>query len=284
MNPSQNDSFGSFSSGQGGYIGQPGAYSAGPIMINNGGIKKSKKWAIIIILLLVILVAIGVVFLINNNKNNGVSKTELVSKWQPYYRLIVLGPDAEEEQNVEDVTDTEEWYLTEIYKNSDESDEEYIDYFQKLENLLEELSPSINNYDINSYDSLAKIFIRYSIIDVKTNELLNIYVEEGYEKALEYVDSLTDIGNSEIKFFTENYKKYLLNELDMYDYYGKKGCILNSMINYNCNNNDDDEWESVNYSDLATRYMNEMDNYAENNSLLYLFLMRTSYANEKIME
>lgn len=98
MDPSQNDSFGSFSNGQGGYVGQPGVYSAGPVVLDNGGRKKSKKWAVVLIVFLVFVAVAGGVFVVwrlgQKGGNPGIGeKVSLAdvyyegseSEWRDYY-------------------------------------------------------------------------------------------------------------------------------------------------------------------------------------------------------
>ena len=103
MDPSQNDSFGSFSNGQGGG-GQPGFSSmpmgglpgaGGTIALGNGG-KKSRRWVWGVVAgLVVVVIAILCIVLVMQKPNNGVKidKEVAASAFEKYKNLLITGTE-----------------------------------------------------------------------------------------------------------------------------------------------------------------------------------------------
>jgi hypothetical protein len=281
MNPSQNDSFGSFSSGQGGYIGQPGAYSVEPIMINNGGAKRSKRWVWIMVPLLVLLVVVVAVSLvIKNNNNGGISKADFVSKWQPYYKLIVLGLDAKEEQDADSITNMDEWALSSVYKNENESDENYISYFKELDKSLSNLDSidkvvGVNTFDTSYFDT-AKVFFSFANIENDKHELSIKYYKDGSEGILNSVKWMADPESNTGAFGSLLYQ-YYYSLIDLYKIYKKSGCLSENGVDYRCAEDIDDEAKYEAISLLGGCY-DRLKNFADN-TFWKDFLQRTLSIN-----
>ena len=245
MDQTQNDSFGSFSNNQGGYTGQPGMYSTAPIMLNNSEEKKSKKWVWIMVPLLVLLVVVVAVSLvIKNNNNGGISKADFVSKWQPYYRLIVLGLDAKEEQDADSITNMDEWALSSVYKNENESDENYISYFKELDKSLSNLDSidkviGVNTFDTSYFDT-AKVFFSFANIENDKHELSIKYYKDGSEGILNSVKWMADPESNTGAFGSLLYQ-YYYSLIDLYKIYKKSGCLSENGVDYRCAEDIDDE-------------------------------------------
>lgn len=110
MDPTQNDSFDSFSNGQGGGVqagGVSGVTTGGPIVLNNGG-GKSNKWVWVIVIVLAIVAVGGGVFAVWKSGvfgggGNSIDQKAVKDAFGKYRNLLINGTEdvGEKEQENE---------------------------------------------------------------------------------------------------------------------------------------------------------------------------------------
>ena len=199
MDPTQNDSFGSFSSGQGGYIGQPGAYSAEPVVLGNDGRKKSKKWVwIILIGLLVVAITIVAVTMLTMSNEKKQKKAAAENAFYEVANYVMGGEDEDDDSGdlatrydslVESYTDNTDFIYAIRIRQEDFS--AINDYYVKLNNKKQALltaakevvqEETLNNY-IESLRVLENAINYYTVRD----GLLNAYKTGGESDAQKYL-------------------------------------------------------------------------------------------------
>ncbi len=181
MNPSQNDSFGSFSNGQGGDLGRPGvgtdgqgfsavpmnngvvtsgpvvsgpvtnsSIASGPVVLDSNGGRKSRKWVVILIILLLFVVVAGGVFAVWKSGVLGNDDSSLVYE---YVNLLISGKDSKEKVDSEigaDILADEGEDIQNIYTSLrmfSYDSEENISYYNSLKNVLAKIEKAKNSSD-----------------------------------------------------------------------------------------------------------------------------------------
>ncbi len=225
MNPSYDNSFGSFSSGQGGNTNQPG-YSGGsvgsnnqfgggqqvsssapmgePIKLDNGGRKKSKKWVVILRAILILGGAAigGLVAWRGMVEHENMKKSVLRSFYDLASYVMGGGSDEENETTLSGLTsryeDLVEEYSIEpdmlLYavsireEKSFESIKEYYEKLDKKTQVLREVAEGVvEEKTLNRY--VASLKLLKNAIDYRTvrDGLLAVYENDGESGAESYL-------------------------------------------------------------------------------------------------
>ena len=219
MDQTQNDSFGSLSNDQGGNMqtgggisggGIPGSISSGgvpggqnytmpmgsgvtsgPVVLNNGGGRRSKKWAVVLVVFLVFVAVAGGVFAVwkSGVYESGANNDDLVYE---YINLLMLGKDSREkydgEINVAFLTndENEDEGVQNIYtflKIFAYNSEDSISYYKRLKEVLDRIKETKDSRDSwgmvvflvnNSKELLSRYFV--SAILSETNAGYSYFV------------------------------------------------------------------------------------------------------------
>ena len=273
MDPTQNDSFGSFSSGQGGYIGQPGAYSAAPIAVSDGR-KKSKKWVWILVLVIFVAVAGGIFALWQSGTFDNKDYIGLVNK---YLNLLVSNNDSEgifdDELSVEYLTNNSNEKTQNIYtlpRMLDYDDNNNKSYYNSLVSILDEINSikktrgdretiaSIANY---SKELLSRYYISTILTD--TDASYDYFIKhktlDGFLSAYGY--PFDELNEGLINDYSNTIKE--LVEI--------KGKMYSAILNANCL-----DVTGINYECVGQLDSKEIDDYRLNNSNLNMMVNEIS--------
>lgn len=244
MDPTQNDAFGSFSSGQGGGAGQTGGYVGapnnvetngqqiispmptsigGPIVLNNDGEgKKSRKWVIIAVALLVlgmvvagVLVALNLRKYSNNEQLSSILKSDSdgVQKAESFFGHIKDGDVSFE-------------LLFSQMNNNSTFMEELISPVKDLQKQVEVINGATLSVNVNDLLEKTKNVIskRLSIF----NELSDICtVFYGIYKSSDSVAASRELLNSDDKQIASLAQWF-------YDYFSRRAQILSDMSSDGC--------------------------------------------------
>lgn len=208
MDPTQNDSFGSFSSGQGGYIGQPGAYSAEPVVLGNDGRKKSKKWVWILVVLLVVgLIIAAVTMLMMSNEK----KQKKAAAEKAFYEVANYVMGGEDGDNDSSDLATRYNSLIESYTNNDDllyainireqNFEKIKGYYKELDEKIQVFSKRVQEL---SEENIADKYIETlkvlrNSIDYYTvrNNLVDSFETSGETSAKRFIQQNISCGSYE---------------------------------------------------------------------------------------
>lgn len=236
MNPSQNDSFGSFSSGQGGYIGQPGAYSAEPVVLGNDGRKKSKKWVWILLAVLILgAIAIGSLIVWKNMAEHENMKKNALRSFYDLASYVMDGESDEENETtlsglasryedlVEEYSIEPDMLLYAVSIREEKSFESIKEYYEKLDKktqVLREVAEGVvEEKTLNRY--VASLKLLKNAIDYRTvrDGLLAVYENDGESGAELYLQrniicedrewSLSSICYDETNYYRAFLEEYI---------------------------------------------------------------------------
>ena len=255
MEPTQNDSFGSFSSGQGGYIGQPGAYSAEPVVLGNDGRKKSKKWVwIILIGLLVVAITIVAVTMLTMSNEKKQKKAATEKAFYEVANYVMGGEDGDD-----DSSDLATRY-DELIDNGDllyaiairqESFNIINDYFEELNNkkqlLITTAKGVIQEETLNDYVESLKVLENAINYYMTRENLVSAYETGRKTDAQKYIQQNIKCDGRKWELAVQ-----CNNEMNYYE------AFLRDYVN---NNNQNDE-----------TYLLLQDGVLSGDSLLYLDL------------
>lgn len=165
MNPSYDNTFGSFSSG-----GAGGNFQQ-PAVMNNAPVRKSRKWIVVLAVLFVVVVTGLIVATMMMGRGKKVAVDSLDSSYWTYMNYLIKGEDSNEELLEEDYLNSE----TVVKKNYVDFD---ADYFNKL---------------ISLFDKFKKVVLS------QPEEFSGRYDETmtDYGELLDYIVELKTVGVSE---------------------------------------------------------------------------------------
>lgn len=240
MNPLQNDSFGSFSNGQGGDLGQPGvgangqgfsavpmnngvvtsgpvvsgpvtnsSITSGPVVLDSNGGRKSRKWVVILIILLLFVVVAGGVFAVW--KSGAGNDNILDNSFNRFANYVLFGEDSAKELAGE-YEGTKTYEIDRVFVLYDgEAKNNFMTFANKLwRNFYESLSSSMRRND--------------EIVELKDDFVfLNIYITDN-----------TNLGDAFVKYLDGGVDeaKKVMNEITLkyYNSGSEKAIIYAEML------------------------------------------------------
>ena len=260
MNPSQNDSFGSFSNGQGGYVGQPGVYSAESAVLNNGGGRRSKKWVWILVAVVFVVVG-GIILLWQGGSFKSVNNAELVNE---FINLLASNSDSKKEfdgeLNTNYLTNNSESNSQNIYtlpRFFSYDDNKNIAYYRALTNILETIisanssrsgQEEIVSLSKNAKKSLSEYFVATFLAE--TDASYYYFVKHGNIDGFlsEYNYPFDSSSGTTVGLINNLY--YLKKE--MYKEVSETDCASSGEIDYECLDAVDNKKIKTLQSDTAT--------------------------------
>ena len=263
MNPSQNDSFGSFSNGQGGGA-QAGGYSgeissgggisggqnsvmpmgsgmaSGPVVLNGGGGRRSKKWVVILVALLFLGVAVGVVLSLSRM---GGGEKGLVNK---YINLLAYDKESTNKLNgelldeimagdegEETIRNIGTFYLLDGYDSERGSA-----YYKALKNALGGIEKAKNTQISALAKSSSELLPRYFVAAIlaNTDAIYFYFIEnKGLNGFLsEYDYPFAEPTEESVQGFDNIINQLIDTEKEKFEKIAATGCIENSGVNYIC--------------------------------------------------
>lgn len=202
MDPSYNNSFGSFSSG-----GADGNYQQ-PMIAQTQGEKKTKKWVAIFIIFLVI-VLIGVLAVLLFGRKTKTSAESLEAPYWTYMNYLIKGEDSSDKLGRDDYSRAD----TMVKKKYDNYDAEY---FNKLKNLFNEFKNEFSK---------------------QPEKVRSVYSEalDDYEKTLQNIMSL---GSSDLIEGDDEYNENKTKLIELEEKYDKMvsemGCKKSGKVDEDC--------------------------------------------------
>lgn len=280
MNPSQNDSFDSFSNGQGGNV-QTGGHIDGPnragmggqqivppmsvsteglTVLNNGEGKKSKKWAWAIVLFLCVTIMVLILFVFLNNHNEDTINNYKKS-FNEFANYVISGTDSDKE--IEEKYNASENYYFLVEQSTEESRKAL---FEKVDLLLDNF---VNAYKLIPKDSFSNDEDHTKIDDIISDEreifsfikvvyikrmLRQIDIERKFlelgrdnlkTEMLSYYD-FSDLNNNQyLNDFSELFNAWVEAQLDVLNTLQEYGCAATINVYVNCSKEIDDETKEL---------------------------------------
>ena len=254
MDPSYNNSFGSFGSGgtgngvifSGGVSG--GDSGGGDVVLASGSEKKSKKWAVVLLLFLVVaLVGGGVAFLLlgsgktsskdfrkdfNRFANYVISGQEsdadLTVDYDPSYNYFFLANQGTQEEQIVLYEKTGELlnnFVDGYNKSSDDEKKEF-----DSEKMDQEIKNEVDLFDFMKIINTKKV--------LRDSDIMEMYTKNGYDntlnKVMSYYSFDGDQSNSYMRNFSEFFESWVKAQLGILKTYEENGCVMDGELNYTC--------------------------------------------------
>lgn len=274
MNPSYDNSFGSFgSSGVGGAsFGAPVVSSGGGGVVSGGQNKAKKIVVVVVLFLLVVALFCGVIYFTMSKDKGGVSNVITGDAYLRYANYLLYGEDKDTK-----IGESVSWTVNrgsgvlEIY-DPEFDDKEYVD---KLIDLYDGFQEDFGKSSMNEDEILS------SVVSVVKDKLegLREYVSVDHIALENMVEEYLDGRNRDIvKWVTDNYATVINSKNDdvreyvglkieqakemvvVYDIYADGGCISDGRVDLECINN----IEGINEVGTKLLENNELVSDAEN--------------------
>lgn len=264
MNPSYDNSFGSFgTSGAGFGMSASGAVSSGSgdMTLEAKPEKKAKKWLVVLLAFLVVgaLVA-GLIYLTTSRLNDGSSSgaKNYQEAFNVYANYYMYGEDKTDEMTAEYSAD-EGSYFNEVM-DSDEVSSEYLDnlmsYYTTFLTMYKESVDDGDDLEVlDLYGAELKLLTVYLKDDFITrSDIMDEYLSSGEVAANDLIEAklapykdLGEIGNRDFYEYALNWGKQILKLIEKYD---ELGCVEDGNLSYVCvYENENEEVEGI--SDAA---------------------------------
>ena len=299
MNPSYDNSFGSFGSGGGG-VPQPiiSSSEAGDVVLDaSGGQKKSKKLLIIgIVAIVFLVVAVLAILLFSNPQKGGNNSNEVLSDAKialnRYTNYFLYGENKTDEVSEDFGGLGDSYFMKQIesFDGSMEYFENLKTYFENFKTLVSDETQESSDLDfnmLNRYDSeLDLVMIYLENGNLTRSGILTAYVGGGETAARDYISGksapyrdleiLNDIDyyNLLVDWGDENLSLIIL--------YEQMGCLVDNVIDYNCvvqkadDTSDEMDGSISEITDLLDRAL-----YISENNLYYDLFDLNDYVNEE---
>lgn len=251
MDPSYNNSFGSFQNSAGGVISSVPSASEG---------RKLRKGPIIAGIVFVVVALVAVVWYL---VTGGVGTSKLEKKAPEFYDLMVyieegkeLSPADDEVENASESAGEGEYVAEVDESEEDECDEDeacitdkdyesliyavritesmggdaiegyYARMSEKEANFLESIGEARDSELISQYRNVLAVMDGAVNYEANTIKILEAYLQGGRERAVQAVDNMMDCENSgSLGDICDAEKSYYLARLEEYDFYGKYRCL-----------------------------------------------------------
>ncbi len=208
MDPSYNDSFGSFGNND-------------TIVVDQGSKRKSKRIMIIMfIVVFLLIIAVVVFFFVQSNKNS-------LSDIQKYMSLIKYGNNSSNTNGLS-YNKAETYYFKEVFYNDD--CEQAVGYYNELKNFAESFNDS---GDLKELVSEQKSILDMYIANCKIGPLnkyddMKLYDTNGYnalsEKITKNVDEIKGLKGQYVSSFADGMNEYFGYIVGMVNIYRDNGC------------------------------------------------------------
>ena len=306
MDPSYDNSFGSFGSGgagngtiSSGGMSSGGVSSGGDVVSASGPEKKSKKWAVILLLFLVVaLVGGGVAFLLLGSGKT--SSKDFRKDFNRFANYVISGQESDADLTVDYDPSYNYFFLANqgtqeeqivLYEKTGELLNNFVDSYnkssddEKKEFDSEKMDQEIKN-EVDLFDFMKTINTKEVLRD---SDIMDMYMKNGYDNTLNEVMSYYsfngDQSNSYMRNFSEIFKSWAKARLDMSRIYKENGCVMSGGLNYACQFQEDNNFlEELNrYTEIVqlerrklVYYYGLSPNFIENIFTINLLLKSTN--------
>lgn len=245
MDSSNNNSFGG--------VGTPvisSSPSDGPVFVGGGSTATQgpKKWVIAVVAVVVLAVVAGIVALIILKKSGSSTVDDVKNSFYKFANYVLSGEDSSA-AIAEEYDATDKYYFLANQNTSENQSRLYADTGKLLKDFKNKYSKlpagafgdKSQGIEQNIND-VASLFDFMELVYTKKRlfkpDIRDMYLENGYDgaynEALAYYGGLNDSENSYVAGFSELFKMWVKDQLDILEDYNKKGCIVDKTVNLQC--------------------------------------------------
>ena len=246
MDSSNNNSFGG--------MGVPVISSSpadGPVFVGGGSAaeKKPKKWLIAVIVVVAVAVLAGIVALAILKKSGGSSTVDDVkNSFYKFANYVLSGEDNSAAITASYNVGDDYYFLVnqntpenqkKLYANTSKLLKDFKGKYDKLPagafgDKSQEIGQNVDDI-VSLFDFMEIVYTKKRLFKL---DIRDMYLENGYDgaynEALAYYGGLNDSENSYIAGFSELFKMWVKDQLDILEDYNKKGCIVDKTVNLQC--------------------------------------------------
>lgn len=245
MDSSNNNSFGG--------VGTPVISSGpadGPVFVGGGSTATQgpKKWVIAVVAVVVLAVVAGIVALIILKKSGSSTVDDVKNSFYKFANYVLSGEDSSA-AITEEYDATDRYYFLANQNTSENQSRLYADTGK----LLKDFKGKYDKLPAGAFgdksqgieqnvNDVASLFDFMELVYTKKRlfkpDIRDMYLENGYDgaynEALAYYGGLNDSENSYVAGFSELFKMWVKDQLDILEDYNKNGCIVDKTVNLQC--------------------------------------------------